>query len=203
MTDDEQPDQPKGTDGTETDDQPEAPEGTPDEGDEDPRPDLDDDERAEFEIDEDLAAAIEDEKSGDQAEDGDGEGDTDQSEAPEKAPSEGGNQQQSNPSQPVSWGDMYVDVLGVFLVEIAREKGNGDPDMTQDDIAALATNGPVNLPEQVDALAAEYGAKEDIPPGQAVALGTGMICLTVLMKETDMAGQMVGKMNQQMQGAGA
>ncbi len=189
----------------EGDDQEDEPTEEPTEQpDEDDRPDLEDDERAEFDLPDGLAEEIEEEKDADEAteeaeeeaEAGDGGETADQEETTE-------DQGVGEALEGVSWGDVYVDVLAIFLLEVADQKGSGEVEMGQDDIDALARNGPVNLPEQVDLLAEEMAVDKDLSPAESVTLGTAMICLTVLIKETDVAGEAVSGIGGRLQEARA
>jgi hypothetical protein len=162
----------------------------PDQGDEEQEagdlPDIEEDERADIDlsgvdteaVEREAGAGDPDEEADDQ---GDQEGDAD--------PDIGG----AAPS--VSWGDKYVELLGVMLVAIVEEVDE-DPETDDlgDEIEALATQPPVNLDEQVDRLLAEYGGPDEMSPQQAVLFSTGIVSVTVLAKETDLAGDLAGEL---------
>ena len=175
------------------------PEETPteggDEGDE--RPPIDDDERADV----DLAAIseeINEEEGGDDppeegsespdaAKDGDtqDEGGEKGGETPDATPSEGG------------WGEMYVESLSVLLPEVAAEmRDDEDADaMSSEEVAALATEPPVELDQKFDAVVSDMGM-EEMSDKQALLFSTAIVCGTVLLKDSDVAGEIVGSVSE-------
>lgn len=154
-----------------------------DEGDE--RPALDEDERASFDPDavEDVAGEIEAEVS--EEDDGD-EADTESGDDTDESDDE---------SMPVeldelslSWGDLYVESVATLLVVVVDVYGE-DADLSTDEVVELAQSGLVDISAQVDRLVAEMsgaGATE-LPPEYAVLLGTALLAVAVLVKETDVA----------------
>ncbi|TKX70942.1 hypothetical protein [Halorubrum sp. GN11GM_10-3_MGM] len=174
------------------DDPDEAPTDGGDEGDE--RPPIDDDERADV----DLAAISEEineeegdddppeegsespdrEKDGDTQDEGGDEG----GETPDAGPSEGG------------WGEMYVESLAVLLPEVAAEMRDGDDAdaMSSEEVAALASEPPVELDQKFDAVVADMGM-EEMSDKQALLVSTAIVCGTVLLKDSDVAGDIVAK----------
>ena len=103
-------------------------------------------------------------------------------ETPNMTPSEGG------------WGEMYVESLAVLLPEVAAEMRDGeDADaMTSEEVAALATEPPVELDQKFDAVVADMGMQE-MSDKQALLLSTAIVCGTVLLKDSDVAGDIVAK----------
>lgn len=148
-------------------------------------PDIEEDERADIDLSGVDTEAVEREAgAGDLEEESDDQGDQDG----DADPGAGG----AAPS--VSWGDKYVQLLGVMLVAIVEEVDDPETDDLGDEIEALATQPPVNLNEQVDRLLAEYGGPDEMSPQQAVLLSTGIVSVTVLAKETDLAGDLAGEL---------
>ena len=155
-------------------------------------PDIEKDERADIDLSGVDTEAVEREAGAADPDDGDDEAASDQGAESEA----GGNDPGSEGAAPsVSWGDKYVELLGVMLVAIIEEVGE-DPETDDlgDEIEALATQPPVNLDEQVDRLLAEYGGPDEMSPQQAVLFSTGIVSVTVLAKETDLAGDLAGEL---------
>lgn len=169
-----------------TEDADPAPEQDAEGGDVGDLPDIEDDERADIDLSDIDTEAVEQEAgAGDPGDRPDGDG------VDEDDPAGG-----SGASAPsVSWGDKYVELLGVMLVALVEEVDE-DPDTDDlgDEIEALATQPPVNLDEQVDRLLAEYGGPDEMSPQQAVLFSTGIVSVTVLAKETDLAGDLAGEL---------
>lgn len=99
-----------------------------------------------------------------------------------------------SPSEGQSWGDMYVDVLAVVLIALVDEYGDGDREMTSEDIQELANQPPIALNEQANRVMEEMGGTRDLPPGQALVVGSAVVGSTVLLRETDVAGDVVGEL---------
>lgn len=149
-------------------------------------PDIEEDERADIDLSGVDTEAVEREA---------GAGDPDD-EADDQGDQTGGTDPDAGGAAPsVSWGDKYVELLGVMLVAIVEEVDE-DPETDDlgDEIEALATQPPVNLDEQVDRLLAEYGGPDEMSPQQAVLFSTGIVSVTVLAKETDLAGDLAGEL---------
>lgn len=92
-----------------------------------------------------------------------------------------------------SFGEMYVDTLAVVLWAIVEETGDGEPDLDAEGIAEMATSAPMHLDQHVDAVAAEYAGGGDLPPGKAAVTMTALLAGIVLVQETDLAGDLVGR----------
>lgn len=141
----------------------------------DERPDLDEDETADFDLDgvdlDAVDAAADEGDSTDEPDEGDS---TDESDDADSAESDG-----------ETWGDMYVDVLGVVLLSIIEEYGDGDSDMTKADIEKLANEPPIALNEQADRVFEEIGGTRDLPPGQALVIGSATVAGSVILRETN------------------
>jgi len=155
-------------------------------------PNIEDDERADIDLSGVDTEAVEREAGAGDSDNGDAEGDTDQGTEAEA----GGTDPGAEGAAPgVSWGDKYVELLGVMLVALVDEVDD-DPDKNDlgDEIEALATQPPVNLDEQVDRLLEEYGGPDEMSPQQAVLFSTGIVSVTVLAKETDLAGDLAGEL---------
>lgn len=168
------------------------------EGDEDGKPDITEEDRAEI----DLSAVAEDieDTVGDSVDDEESEeADTDDGESSEgetTPDTEKDSSDEAAAPDGETWGDMYVEVVAVLIAEGVDQYAGEDADadrMTAEDVANLARQPPVNLPRQVDRLAAEMGTAEDLPPGQAVVISTGLLAVVVLAKETDIMGDLLGE----------
>lgn len=201
MTDDTPTDDPtKGTDG----DGEERPADTPtDEGGGDPtekgveagrdeptdddagdeRPEIEDDERADIDLSGVNLDAVDDDDDGDEQDGDDTDETTESSSTPDLSPDEG-----------ETWGDMYVDTLAVILVAIVDEYGDGAREMTSEDIEELANQPPIALNEQADRVMENMGGTRDLPPGQALVVGSAVVGSTVLLRETDVASDIVGEL---------
>ena len=162
-----------------------------DEGDE--RPPIDDDERADVDLsavteeiqeeEEEDTPTEEGSESPDATNDGDtqNEGGEEGDEAPTATPSEGG------------WGEMYVESIAVLLPEVAAEmRDDEDADaMSSEEVAALATEPPVELDQKFDAVVSDMGM-EEMSDKQALLLSTAIVCVSVLLKDGDVAGKLAG-----------
>jgi hypothetical protein len=166
-------------------------EGGDEGGSTDERPALDEDERATFDPDaaRDLADDVvggddEDDSDDEAAESGD---ESDADGEPIDAPATGDPAQMESVS--VSWGDIYVETISVLLVAVVEEETEGEPDLGVDEIAAMAEEGMVDIPAQVDQLVADAmgGSLEeaDLAPEYALLLGTGLLAFRVIVTETD------------------
>jgi hypothetical protein len=144
----------------------------------DDRPTIEEDERAEIDLSDVDLDAVDDEET----DDGDDESD-DSSPNIEISRDEGD-----------TWGDMYVDVLAVILIALVDEYGDGDRQMTAEDIEELANQPPIALNEQADRVMENMGGTRDLPPGQALVVGSSVVGATVLLRETDVAGDVVGEL---------
>jgi hypothetical protein len=170
------------------DDPDEAPTEGGDEGDE--RPPIDDEERADV----DLAAISEEINEEEGGDDPPEEGSESPDETnPDDTQSEGGEMGVETPSEGGSWGEMYVESLVVLLPEVAEEmRGEGDAEaMSSEEVAALATEPPVELDQKFDAVVSDMGM-EEMSDKQALLLSTAIVCGTVLLKDGDVAGKLVG-----------
>jgi hypothetical protein len=96
---------------------------------------------------------------------------------------------------------MYVDVLATLLVAVVDEYGDGEADA--EEIEALANQPPVALNEQADRVFAEMTGAEDLPPGQALVIGTATVAGTVIIKETDVAQDALGEVAEKTRGGAA
>lgn len=192
------------SDDTQTTDDVEEPEPEPTteqpEEESDERPELDADDRADIDLS-GLAEDVEESVNPESAEESD-DGTEESAEGGETTEDTGeGEESNSDGESGVeagdgeTWGDMYVEVLAVVLIEVADEYSDddGEMDRTAEDVATLAQQPPVNLQAQVNRLAQDMNGAEDLPPGQAVAISTGLLAFTVLMQETDVAGDVVAE----------
>jgi len=93
-----------------------------------------------------------------------------------------------------TWGDMYVDVLGIVLVAVVEEYGDEESDLSKQDVSELANEPPIALNEQADRLFEQMGGTKDLPPGQALAVGSATVAGSVLLRETDVASQIAGEL---------
>lgn len=98
----------------------------------------------------------------------------------------------SSPDAGAAFGDMYVDTLAVVLVAIVEEQ-EPQADVDAEEIGEMARGAPFCLDEHVDALAEEAVGGSDLPPGKAAVLMTALLVGMVLVTETDMAGDLVGR----------
>jgi hypothetical protein len=156
----------------------------------DDRPALDEDERASFDPDaaRELAgevAAEDDEDSDDEAAESGDESDADGE--PDDTPETTASTELEDVS--VSWGDIYVETISVLLVAVVEEETDGEPQLGVDEIAAMAEEGPVDIPAQVDQLVADMMGgsldEADLAPEYALLLGTGLLAFRVIVTETD------------------
>ncbi|WP_254272160.1 hypothetical protein [Haloarcula marina] len=152
---------------------------------EDDRPEIEGEEKADVDLDalgidseeiEAEAGAQSDDQADDDGDEATDDGDEQADEMPD--PLEG--------IEGESWGDQYVTMLALVLGEVA-EQSDGETGKTAEDIEELARAPPVELDQQVDEWLAQSGVGQDIPPGQALALGTLGIALVVILTETDLA----------------
>ncbi|WP_240936934.1 hypothetical protein [Halomicrobium mukohataei] len=172
---------------------PEEPEPDPEtetsEETEDDRPAIDDDERADVDLDDldlDTDAIEEDAGSGsDEQDDESGEETTD-------------DEPQSMVPDGESWGDQYVMVLALLLGEIA-EASDGPTEKDAETIEDLARSPPVELDDAVDQWLAESGMGTDLSPGKQVALGTAGLALVIVLTETDLAQDTINDMAENME----
>ncbi|MFC7226303.1 hypothetical protein N0B31_02725 [Salinirubellus salinus] len=169
----------------------------------DERPEIEDDERAEIDLSgvdpADIEAAVSgptDEPPSDGGEPGDGDGDDEPPEDPSEGGSDtpysgvegGGSTGADGSSKTSTWGDQYVSLLAVLLGAVVDEHGEGDPAEVRAEVESLATQPPIRLNEDVDRLVAEMGGTEDLPPGQAIAVGSGVVAVSVLAKDSAVLG---------------
>jgi len=210
-TDADDPDAPTTDDLTDTDTAPDqgGSEGAtdPDEGD---PPALADDEKADVppSLAEQMAEARDD-----QPESKDGEANATNDEGGSEGASEGGNEGGSDPDEGGSdettndgpgyaWGDVYVDFLAIFLLEVSAELNEtGETDMTEDDVRDLASSGPIDLSEAAGDVFDQSGIGDDMTPAQALVTGSAFVAFAVLMQETDAAGELVGRVSQGIENA--
>ena len=158
----------------------------------DDRPEIEDDERAEVDLGgvdpAEIEAAVSgpsDEPSSKGGESGDEDGEDDLHGEGSDTPAEGGRDGGSSESSAsTTWGDQYVSLLAVILGAVVDEHGEGDPAEVRAEVEALATQAPLRLDEDVDRLVAEMGGTEDLPPGQAIAVGSGVVAVSVLAKDS-------------------
>lgn len=150
----------------------------------DGRPALDDDERADFDLGDVDPEAVE----GPAADEDDGDG---EDTAEESDDSDDGD---SDDVSGESWGDMYVDVLGIVLIAVVEEYGDEDSDLEKSEVVDLANEPPIALNEQADRLFEEMGGTKDLPPGQALAVGSATVAGSVLLRETDVASEIAGEL---------
>ena len=169
------------------DDPDEAPAEGGDEGDE--RPPIDDEERADV----DLAAISEEINEEDGGDDPPEEGSESPDETnPDDTQTEGDEKGEETHFEGGSWGEMYVEILAVLLPEITEEMSGEPSEMTSEDVAELATQQPVELDAKFDAVVEDMGGMEEMSDKQALLLSTAIVCGTVLVKEGDVAGDLVG-----------
>lgn len=166
-------------------DPPEDPEGDPSEEGEDP-PDLDDEDMADLDLS-DMADEVEEATSDSEADDTEGDDG-----------GEAGSGAGEQPDLGTSIGDMYVDTLAVVLAAVAEEHGDGEPDMDAEDIGDLARSPPMNLNRYVDELAEDMAGGSDLPPGKAAVAMTALLAAMVLVKETDLAGDVVANLGDEL-----
>jgi hypothetical protein len=151
----------------------------PDEAEEhsDEQPEIDEDEKADFGgID---PEDIEDEAGADSDED-DSEGSDPSDALPTGGSSEGGT------ASGDTFGDMYCEGLAVSATVLREELGDG----TGVD-ASLAHQ--IGLDEAFDEWVGSKGISEEMPPGQAVLVGTMMFYLATLGTDTDLMRNAAGE----------
>ncbi|EMA57154.1 hypothetical protein [Halorubrum lipolyticum] len=172
---------------------------TPDEGGDegDERPPIDDDERADI----DLAAISEEIQEEEGGDDPPEEGsESPDATNPDDTPDEGGEKGGETPTEAPSeggWGEMYVESLAVLLPEVATEmRDDEDADaMSAEEVEALATKPPVELDQKFDAVVSDMGM-EGMSDKQALLFSTAIVCGTVLLKDSDVAGDIVGSLSE-------
>lgn len=162
---------------------------------EDDRPEIEDDEKAELDLsDVDLDAVDGEETTEDDAE---GDGSAEEDDAGQQASS--GEEEDSSEEEDVdpydgeTWGDMYVDILATVLVSICEEHGE-DSDVDAEEIVELANQPPVELNDAANRLFEEMGGTREMPPGQALVIGTATLAGTVVLRETDVANDVVNEL---------
>ena len=171
---------------------PDEPDESPAEGDDegDERPPIDDEERADV----DLAAISEEINEEEGGDDPPEEGSESPDETnPDDTQTEGDEKGGETPSEGGSWGEMYVESLSVLLPEVAGEMRDEDDAeaMSSEEVAALATEPPVELDQKFDAVVSDMGM-EEMSDKQALLLSTAIVCGTVLLKDGDVAGKLAG-----------
>jgi hypothetical protein len=162
--------------------------------DEDNRPEIEADERADVDALREQVSEVSDEVAEDDGLEPDDADDEDAAtedgdESAERAPDTGDTGD--------SVGDMYVGVVGVLAIAIAEELGDGETDQDADDIAAMLRGergSPINVAANVDQLLEESGRGADLPPGKAVVIGTVVAVGMVLLQETDLANSLVSEL---------
>lgn len=173
------------------------------EGGEEEIPELDVDEKAD--VPEGLAAQMAKTRD-DPPESGGGEETNDPDEGPSEGGDEGGSEGSEGgsdgPGSQYHWGEVYVDGLAIFLLEISAELNeSGETDMTEEDVRDLATSGPIDVSEAAADCFEQSGIGNDMSPGQALVTGSAFMAFAVLMKETDAAGEMIGRVSEGMEQA--
>lgn len=163
-----------------------------DDADGDDVPPIEAEERAEIpdEI-RDLAEEVEDDVGLSSADADDADADGDDEEAAEADSEEEAAADEPAAGDTATWGDQYVATVGVLAFAAAEQLGEGEPSKSEEDIAALLRAEPLNVDENVDKLVEQMGHGRDIPPGQAVLLGTLAVMATVVLTETDVAGDLI------------
>jgi len=158
----------------------------------DERPALEADEKADFDLGDVDPSTVE----GPTTDESDEDADTTDSESGEGEDADGGEDADSDDvsGEGETWGDMYVDVLGIVLVAVVEEYGDEDSDLSKQDVSELANEPPIALNEQADRLFEEMGGTKDLPPGQALAVGSATVAGSVLLRETDVASQIAGEL---------
>ncbi|KAA9399669.1 hypothetical protein [Haloarcula sp. CBA1129] len=163
-------------------------------------PEIDPDEQADVSLDE-LSVDPDDVEQEAGAASGD-ESDPDDSDDQDDPETSAADETANQPAMPdgQTWGDQYVSMLALLLGEIA-ESTEGEPGKTAEDIEELARAPPVELDENVDEWLQQAGMGADVPPGKAVAIGTAGLVAVVLLTETDMAGDLMDGLSDQLSGA--
>ncbi|MDG5778192.1 hypothetical protein VB773_01480 [Haloarculaceae archaeon H-GB2-1] len=158
---------------------------------EDDRPEIEEDERADISLDDlDIDPEAVEEEAGAGADDSEESADAEaEGDTPDSAGADESAQQAALPDGE-TWGDQYVDMLALVLGEIA-EQSDGEPGKTAEDIENLARAPPVELDRNVDRWLEQAGMGTDIPPGKAVAVGTLGLVAVVLLTETDVANSLM------------
>jgi len=82
-----------------------------------------------------------------------------------------------------SWGDMYVGTLTTVSNAIIDEHGTDDADTVEEDLARQ-----LHLDEYFDEWMQSRG-KSDMPPEQALLIGTTMFMVVVVGTKTDLASK--------------
>jgi len=163
----------------------------------DERPGIDEEERAEFDFD-GLAEDIENETAPDTDGEPD-EGEPDQESAPSTDDEAGG--APDLPKGPEhSIGDQYVGVLALVSAAIVEEFGDEDsedPKVVREKVEGIATQEPFDLASNVDLLLAQSGVGSDLPPGKALVLGTIIVVALVVLPETDLFSQALGRIQEE------
>ena len=154
---------------------------------EDDRPALEPDEKADFDLGDVDPEAVE----GPAADESDDDADTADPDSDGGEESDGDD---DGDDEGESWGDMYVDVLGIVLIAVVEEYGDDDSDLEKSEVVELANEPPIALNEQANRLFEEMGGTKDLPPGQALAVGSATVAGSVLLRETDAASQIAGEL---------
>lgn len=155
----------------------------------DERPELDEDEKATFSPDavDAIAADVEAAVDGDDEEDEADDPSEDAEEAQEVV--QAGEVELEDLD--LSWGDVYVESVATLLVGVVNVYGE-DSDVDVDDIVTLAESGLIDISAQVDRLVADMGVSStQLSPEYAVVLGTALLAVAVLVKETDVAEEVL------------
>lgn len=136
-------------------------------------PEIDDEEMADADLDA-LAEEVEAETAPD-ADEEESEGDGDEDELEPAAP--GGSND--------SWGDMYVGTLVSVSNAIIDEFGTEDAEQVEEELARQ-----LHLDEYFDEWMSQRG-KPDMPPEQAILIGTTMFLVVVIGTKTDLVSQLL------------
>lgn len=163
-------------------------EGDADEPESDNRPEIEDEDRAELDLD-GLAEDIENETAPGDTDDTDTQPEEDGGESGEETDASGENGLNVPQGPEHSVGDQYVAVLALLsatLVEEFGDEGSEDPDVVREKVEGIATQEPFDLAGSVDALLAQSGVGADLPPGKALVLGTVIVMALVVLPETNL-----------------
>jgi hypothetical protein len=141
-----------------------------------------------------LSEEVEDEVGLSDGPAADAEDGADAPDAGDEAAAEGETGAGDDAAEADTWGDWYVATVGVLAVAAAEELGDGETDRSEEDIAALLRAEPLNVDTNVDRLLEQMGHGTDLPPGQAVLLGTLAVVVVVVLTETDVASDLIGQL---------
>lgn len=163
---------------------------------EEEKPPIDQDERAEIDLS-DITEKVAEETAPDDTDTSDDTTDEEDIEDGSTSDQEavGGDVMDSTTEGADSLGDVYVGVLALLTASVVASQ-NDDVDVEEktDDIVGMTTMGPFNLARDFDRLMDEQGGPKNLPPHVAVLLGSVTIFGAVILTETDLGEQLINRL---------